>query len=627
VNRRTAWAIAATLLLSLLVPLPSPASNAGPFPYRGVIFGPYGRVWTHEDRMSILAWMGRRWRDTGRPRMNIYIQAAKNDVYQRLRWRVPYPANQMADFRREIAFARSLGVEWVPSISPALPLIPSTAVPNGTPSRDICFSCPADLRVLLTKLRPFAAAGVRTFMVGFDDTQKRSTHLEDALAYGTDDAAYGSMNADLLNRVHRALQAEHPASPVTLITVPADYSGTKRTDYLTAFGKKLDPQIKVMWTGTAVVSPRILAKDAVRYSAAISTPASGPRRLLVWDNFPVNDYNGNIASSTGLPTNFKLNVGPYKGRRDDLPTVIDGILANPMNEAEASKIPLYGVAAYLNDPGAYTSRPARCANDHTVAGCLAEADWLEGIREFGGSLAGTMFSFVDQMRSTPMDRTESPVFRARWEALRAALAGPFWPEARDALVTELRAEAAAAPTLRARFRDSGFLVESRNHLALLERSASVGLRATQLLAGLRPGLDARIAAVTNGSVTVRGHVSHADPVAAAALLAGFVPLEATMRTSPYSVYGDRFQTTINTVYVLQNQMDAFANYAHRAFIAWLPSAPRAATGPISVRVNGVAIAVDGSGNFAVTLATGGETVRVVATDAAGFQTGALLSAG
>ena len=59
----------------------------------------------------------------------------------------------------EIALASSVDVEWVPNISPGFPLIPSLAVPDGPPSRDICFSCPADLDVLVEKLRPFAAAG------------------------------------------------------------------------------------------------------------------------------------------------------------------------------------------------------------------------------------------------------------------------------------------------------------------------------------------------------------------------------------------------------------------------------------------------------------------------------------
>ncbi|MGH2728919.1 MAG: beta-N-acetylglucosaminidase domain-containing protein, partial [Actinomycetota bacterium] len=308
--------VPALFVLSLLAPTMGPAltqaaafSAGEPYRYRGVIFGPYGRPWGHEDRMSVLAWMGREWRDTGRPRMNIYIHAAKDDVYQRLQWRTPYPADQMAEFTKEIALAHAAGVEWVPNISPGFPLIPSATLPEGVPSLDICFSCEADLDVLVAKLRPFADAGVRTFMVSFDDVQKISSHPEDALAYGLGNAAYGRANADLLNRLRHRLNDEVSPDAATVLTVPAQYSGTKKNDYLTAFGQTLAADIPVMWTGTAVISQEILASEAAAYSAAISTPASGPRKLVIWDNFPVNDVNGNIFSGTGLPTGFRLNMG------------------------------------------------------------------------------------------------------------------------------------------------------------------------------------------------------------------------------------------------------------------------------------------------------------------------------
>ncbi|MGH2795289.1 MAG: beta-N-acetylglucosaminidase domain-containing protein [Actinomycetota bacterium] len=594
-----------------------------PYRYRGVIFGPYGRPWTHEDRMSVLAWMGKPWRDTGRARMNVYIHAAKDDVYQRLRWRAPYPATQMKDFLEEIALAGSLGVEWVPSVSPGFPLIPSATLPNGPPSRDICFSCAADLEVLVAKLRPFADAGVRTFMVSFDDVQKVSSHPVDLLAYGLGDAAYGRMNADLLNRLQARLRADHPAdeehAPVTVLTVPAEYSGTQQTAYLKAFGETLDADIPVMWTGTSVISKEILAAEAAAYSAAISTPASGSRKILVWDNFPVNDVNGNIFSSTGLPTGFKLNMGPYKGRGAELASVIDGIFSNPMNEAEASKIPLYTVAAYLNDPAAYTHEPASCPLDEDVAGCLSEAAWLEGIAEFGGAAAGAVLDFVGQMRSTAVDREESTAFRIAWQTLRDAYPGAFWPEPWAALEAELREEAAAPDALAAGLGDPRFLVETANHLATLERNVSAGLLGADVLAAMRPRLEAALSEGPGGAVTVSGTAAPPDLGDVLASLAAFLPEEILMRTSPYSVHGDRFQHSIDTVYIRENQMDAFTGFVHEAILAWLPASPIAVSGPVTVSVNGTAVELAADGTFAVTLPAG--TIEVIAVDAASGQTG------
>jgi hyaluronoglucosaminidase len=620
--------LVATIAVTLSPTTASTQTPSEPYRYRGVIFGPYGRPWTHDDRMSVLGWMGKPWRDTGRPRMNIYIHAAKDDVYQRLRWRAPYPPQTMSDFGSEIALAQSLGVEWVPNVSPGVPLIPSIAPPDGPPSRDICFSCPGDLEVLAAKLRPFAIAGVRTFMISFDDVQKVSTHVEDLTAYGAGNGAYGRMNADLLNRIRTRMRAEFPPSagqaPIQILTVPAVYSGTKKTEYLAEFGATLEADIPVMWTGTHVVSPAIVASEAAAYSAAISTPASGPRRLLIWDNFPVNDYNGNIFSSAGLPTNFKLNVGPYKGRRADLAAVIDGIVANPMNEAEASKIPLYPVAAYLNDPGAYSPAQATCPLDDDVAGCLSEAAWVEGIAEFGGGASEAVFDFVSQMRSTPMDRTEAPEFRARWQALRDAFEDPFWPEPWAALVDELEGEGAAPGVLRATLGNPAFVHETKHHLATLERNVRAGLLGTGLLASVRPALEAEIVSTSSGSVTVAGRAHPPDLATMMNAFGSFVPAEILMRASPYSVHGDRFQHSIDAVYVRENQMDAFTAFVHEALLAWLPAAPIAVSGPVTVTVNGAPAPLDDTGEFALTVPASAEVV-VIATDAAGLETGVRLA--
>ena len=597
-------AITCALTLALVVVAAQPVAAGGAYRFRGVIFGPYGKPWSHSDRLDMVHWMGAHG-------MNTYVHAAKDDIYQRVQWRDPYPSSTFADFAEEISAGRQAsgeGVAWVPNLSPGVPLIPSLTPPTGLPSRDICFSCEDDFRVLVDKLRPFHDLGVRTFMVSFDDVEKISTHVEDLIAYGIGDAAYGVMTASLLNR----LQSEWPDS--TILTVPADYSGTTQTAYLAAFGQALDPRVHVMWTGTTTVSVAIAAADAKAYSDAISTPASGRRKLIVWDNFPVNDYNGNILSSTGLPTGFKLNVGPYKGRGADLVDYVDGILSNPMNEAQATKIPLYTIAAYTNDPGAY---------DAASADALAEQAWLAGIAEFGGpDGADALYDFVAQMRSTPMDRTESPRFVARATAFRDAFGTAFWKEAWHDLIDELAAEGAAAPTLRSKeLPNPEFLYETRYHLAELEKNVDAGRLASELLAAERPTLSViSVSAASPTTLRVEGSAAPPDPLLVARMLAELAPLEAERRASPYSVHGDRLQHDFSTIYLLENRMDDFVNFAAETTAAWLPLAPLAYAGPLAVTVNDVpaTVASDGSFRVEVPLAS---LVTVIVTDSAGNHTG------
>src|SRR3954469_5458439 len=125
----TALRAAMVVLIAVSCGLPAgadPAAAPAPFAWRGVIEGPYGRPWDHGQRLRVLRFMAGHG-------MNVYVHAPKDDEFQRTRWRDPYPAAQQADFSSEVRFASTHGVEWVPSLSPGLPLIPSPTAPAGAP--------------------------------------------------------------------------------------------------------------------------------------------------------------------------------------------------------------------------------------------------------------------------------------------------------------------------------------------------------------------------------------------------------------------------------------------------------------------------------------------------------------
>src|SRR6266540_4159824 len=232
----------ASLVLAAAFCAPAAAS---PFPWRGIVEGAYGPTWDHAQRTRVLRWMPRHG-------FNAYVHAPKNDLYQRTSWRDPYPAAEQADFDWEIRFARALGVQWIPNLSPAAPLIPTPALPKGAPSRDLCFSCPQDLEAVLRKLEPFRRAGSRTFMISFDDVTKTLTHPEDLARYGPGDEGFGKANGDFLSRLAATLRAGSAEAQV--LTVGADYSGTSDTDYLRGLRTALRPGVEVMWTGISIPS-------------------------------------------------------------------------------------------------------------------------------------------------------------------------------------------------------------------------------------------------------------------------------------------------------------------------------------------------------------------------------------
>src|SRR3954447_7917941 len=391
----------------------STASAASPFAWRGLIEGPYGRPWDHAQRLRVLRFMAAH-------DMNAYVHAPKDDEYQRTRWREAYPAAVQAEFSEEARYASAHGVEWVRSLSPGLPLIPSPSAPGGAPPRDACFSCPEDVAALADKVTPFAHAGTRTFMVSFDDVQKQLTHPEDLARYGSGDAAYGRANAEFLTAVLRELRRRFgPAA--RLLTVPADYSGTADTDYLRAFRAALDRDVVVMWTGTSVLSRDFDPDEARAYGRAVG------RVPIVWDNWTVNDIDG---GAVGQPT--RIYLGPYH-RRADVAGAVGGFLLNPMNDADLNLLPFATAADWMADPNGYDAR----------------ASWLAGVRALGGGAAESLRAFAEVNYSTHLDEaTEAPTFvRLAGALLSSYRAGGGWVAGREDVDRELRLVDGAEPAL------------------------------------------------------------------------------------------------------------------------------------------------------------------------------------
>jgi len=574
-------------------------TSTSPFSVRGVIEGFYGPVWSHAARLAALAWMGGHG-------MNTYVHAPKGDPWQRANWRDPYPASELGDYVAEIGAATAAGVAWVPNVSPGLPLIPGQPAPGVAPSRDVCFSCPADVGAVEAKLDPFYAAGARVLMVSFDDVQKASSHPEDANAYGPGDEAYGHMNRDLLNTVYRHYRDRAAATgeSFTLLTVLADYSGTADTAYLTGVraGGGLDPGVEVMWTGTAVVSKTISAADAASYASHV-----GRQKVAVWDNYPVNDYTGNIFGEA-----TRLFLGPYEGRAADLATSVSGILANPMNEAFASRVALGTVAAYLNDPATYAPETA----------------WRASISDLAGgdpALTDAVAALAENSRSSTLDRTESPAFTAGRDAFLAAFdGGPFWPAPGDALSAETAREQRAPAAVRAGLPD--LAADAGAWLDRLGANATTSDQATAVLAAIRPSLAAATAAAAPGFVHVSGRAAPPSPAAAGAAVAALGADQTRSFADWHAVHGDRLGQDLNTLYVNENRVDAYVEAVSSRYGTWLPAAPIAATG-VTVTVSGQPVAVAADGSFAadVPLPAGG-IVDVVATDRSGGTTGLHLSA-
>jgi hyaluronoglucosaminidase len=274
---------------------------------RGVIEGFYGPPWTHAERLDLIEFCGREG-------FNTWVHAPKDDRFHRERWRDPYPDEEVALFAELVDAAERHGVDFAYAISPGL---------------DICYSQEAELEALVEKCGQLRSIGVRSFQLLYDDVEQELNCGADDERYGHEARPSAAAQADLSNRFLRALPQDGP-----LVVCPRGYAGTETTDYREVFGRLLDPEIVVYWTGPEIVSTSITRADV-----DAATEGFG-HELLLWDNYPVNDFAPD-----------KLFLGPLRGREPGLG--VAGLIANGMLQAVPSKLPLATVADYLRDPDGY----------------------------------------------------------------------------------------------------------------------------------------------------------------------------------------------------------------------------------------------------------------------------------
>jgi len=362
------------------------------FLHRGVVEGFYGPPYAHADRLWLIDKLGA-WG------MNCYVYAPKDDPLHRAQWRTAYPADMMSEFGELIERGCAIGVQVGFAVSPGL---------------TIEYASPEDVRALQGKFRSFYELGARWFCLALDDVPTTLLHAGDQAQFGS----LGAAHVALANAVADAVGADS-----TLWVVPTDYVGVEPTDYLEILGSGLAASIEIGWTGRTVLSPTIAAGEAAQRAATLR------RRVLIWDNVPVNDG----------PMRPMLHLGPYVGRAPDLAEHASGLLLNPMTHARASAVAVHTAARYMRDPHTYDP----------------EAAWQAALGELGAGAAEAFATFAAAHRFSPLLPTDRDrELEAAVSALRDVVReGGNAEERLTALRRLIEPRVSAAETLRAGLAD------------------------------------------------------------------------------------------------------------------------------------------------------------------------------
>ncbi len=292
----------------------SPVAKNGTLPYaeindypdladRGVVEGFYGEPWSHDVRLSLIDFYGKN-------KMNSYLYGPKDDPYHSCpNWRLPYPEKEAENIRQLIDASNRNYVDFIWAIHPG---------------QDIKWN-EEDYNNLKNKFSLMYDLGVRHFAIFFDDISGEGTNPQ--------------KQTQLLNRLTEDFVK--PKGDVGSLTIcPTDYSqlwaDPTPTGSLAIYGEQLPEDTKVFWTGEVVCSD--LTPETLEFvNSRIRRPA------FYWWNYPVTDY----------ARNYVLQ-GPVYGLDTSLTSAdVSGVVSNPMEHGEASKLALYGVADYTWNVGEY----------------------------------------------------------------------------------------------------------------------------------------------------------------------------------------------------------------------------------------------------------------------------------
>jgi hypothetical protein len=265
----------------------------------GVIEGFYGQCWSwksREDYADFLASCG----------MDCYIYAPKSDAYLRKQWRECWPDNEFQQLKKLSFVYRQAGLNFGLGLSPF------------ELYRNFDQQAKAQLK---TKLKQIESVEPTVLCILFDDMR-------------------GDLPSLAKHQVEICEFVARNSSIDRLIMCPTYYSfdpvlekvfGAMPANYWQELGEGLSSTWDFFWTGDRVVS-----KNYATDSLTVIARKLG-RKPLLWDNYPVND---------GEKISNFLHLTDAE-RHTELKRFTQGLLCNPMNQAELSKTAIYATSIQL----------------------------------------------------------------------------------------------------------------------------------------------------------------------------------------------------------------------------------------------------------------------------------------
>ena len=276
--------------------------------YRGFIEGYYGNPWSNDDRVELMKY-------GGDYKMNQYIFAPKDDPYHNSRWRELYPEDKLEDIRR----LAQVGNETKNRYVYALHTFMYNPIRFNTEE-----NYQEDLQIIKNKFSQLLEVGVRQFGILADD----------AGVPAEGPSSYVKLLNDLTIWLEEQ-QKTYTDLKKDLIFCPNDYMGNGSSTQLKEVNKAGD-KVSIVVTGGRIWG-EVSQSFATNFKDNITSEGYEGRAPYMWINWPCSDNSKQHLIMGGNDTFLHPDVTPGS---------VEGIVLNPMQQAEANKSALFANADY-----------------------------------------------------------------------------------------------------------------------------------------------------------------------------------------------------------------------------------------------------------------------------------------
>lgn len=358
--------------------------------YRGIVEGFYGHPYSVESRLSLLDYCKRY-------KMNMYVYGPKADPYHAGKWREDYPAT-ITDHQRHMGLITQDDLRTLASKSKACNVAFIWSIHPALEGGGINFgNLDPGVEAIMEKFDHLYQLGIRHFGVSIDDMSGHP-YNQSELADKAQIKLYEKFNKP-------GIKPEQQVGP--MLFVPTQYALNYGTSTLSSF-KNIHKDVLVAFTGYDCFSN-------IRGSACNRMADLIGRNPIMWWNNPVNDDYDEFLYMHGLTARWTIE--------DKTPiSTLQGLILNPMNQGQVSKIALFSSADYAWNPSKFNESESWQAS---LVSILPEPELTEALKTF----IGVVSAYTTHDTRTP----EGEKFASLYTAFQSAYSKENIPEATQLL--------------------------------------------------------------------------------------------------------------------------------------------------------------------------------------------------